>query len=593
MSTEEYIRNIQEIELNPETLDTGLKTNSNGIYLSSLMTTALVLVNCTNISEINEWISRVPNLYTEELYEIRNYTNEELETIKRSLFEKYQDSMTSLEATQEMSKDGLLASKYALHKKLKGLNLSIEEETRLADLAVSEGIPALYKEIENICINKYKEEKGKEIYNKIVNYFTTDFENFNSSIYDEMVAFNEEIKSSIEKCNSSGGDYQLVIGSLSYGNTVSKKQDEDYDYNFGVSTMGQNLADKLGCSCRIRSMINRHTAEEMKEKGLSKEETIQVLRDSLRGSLQSFNENIKDNKLRTFELFNELIEIKKEDKNYQNVWEKYFGITLQDMIEKVVMPNADLIQELKNKNVDFMYNETMLQESKEKRDKVKETFDEIQKRAPGLITVFGDQDHTFCGDYKKENINELKETVEFLKDMSTKVKLECTERDLYFSSKDLKKFKELGMSKETILKFKQFLENKHTKIYKDAPYTRECEWTTISNISGEFTRDGISPSEESYMGKYIKISDMRRKDNGKLSNELTDYNNWKSNVNELSQMIKQETHKPISKEPPKVYIKNNNQQGDNRGTAGIFDLVAIVVIASVVTFIVTIINMAK
>lgn len=579
----------QDIVYNPEQIDTGLQTNNNGTYLSSLMTTALSLVNCNNIEEINEWINSVPNLYTEELYEVKDYTSEELETIKRNLFDKYQDSLTSLETTQIIGKDSSL---YALHKKIKGLNLSQEEEKRLTDIGLTEGIPTLYSEIERICIDKYGQDKGKETYTKIVNYFTSDFENFNSSTYDQIVAFNEEIKSNIDKCNSSGGDYQLVIGSLNYANTVSKKG-EDYDYNFGVSTMGQKLSDKLGCSYRIRSMINRLTAEEMKEKGLSKEDTIQVLRDSLRGSLQSFRDGITDDKPRTFELFNELIEIQKKDKDYKNVWEKHFGITLQEMIDQVVMPNTDIIQELKNKNVDFMYNETMLQESPEKREKVLETLTEIQEKVPGLITVFGDQDHTFCDDYKKENIGQLKETIEFLKEVSKTIKVECTERDLYFSARDLKRFKELGMSKEDVLKYKQSLENKHTEIYKDAPYTRECEWTTISNISGEFTRDRISPSEESYMGKYTKISDMKRKDNEKVSKELNDYTNWQSNGKELSQMMQKNNPKPVSKETPKVYTKNNNQQGSNTGTVGIFDLVAIIGIAVSVTVIITIINMLK
>ena len=588
----------QDIEYNPDKIDTGLQTNSQGTYLSSLMTYALALVNSSNINEINEWISSVPNLYTEELYEVREYSIEELETIKRNLFEKYQDSLTSLEATQEMSKDGILASRYALHKKLKGLNLSQIEETRLADLAIKEGIPALYKEVENICIDKYGEEKGKETYSKIVNYFTMDFENFNSSTYDQIVAFNEEIKSNIARCE----DYQLVIGSLNYGNTVSQKQGEDYDYNFGVSTMGQNLADKLGCSCRVRSMINRDTADEMANKGLSKEEVIRILKDSLRSSLQNFNENIKDNKPRTYELFNELIEIKKQDGIYENVWEKHFGITLKEMIEKVVMPNRDLIQELKNKNVDFMYNETLLQESPEKRDKVRETLLKLQERAPGLITVFGDQDHTFCEDYKKSNIKQLEETANFDKEISQIVigkdkngedihmKVERSETDLYFSAKDLKRFKDLGMSKEEILKYKQSLENKHKEIYKDVPFKRECEWTTISNISGEFTRDGINPKEESYMGKYTTISDMRRKDNSeRVNKEIASYNNWKSNSNELGQMSKQEQKQS---EPQKIFVKNQ-PNSNNQGIAGLYDLITIIVITAVVTFIVTIINMAK
>lgn len=596
---------VQDVEYNPEQLDTNLKTNNQGTYLSSIMTTALSLVNCSNIDEINEWIDSVPNLYTEELYELRNYTPEELDIIKRDLFTKYQNSMISLESTQRMGKDGVLANRYALHKKIEGLHISTEEEQRLGDLALSQGIPALYKEIETICNDKYKGESGKEIYTKIVNYFTSDFENFNSSTYDQIVAFNEQIKSNIERCKSEGGDYQLVISSISYGNTTNKRVDGTYEYNYGVSNMGQNLAEKLGSSYRVRSAITRLNAEEMKEKNLSQEETIQVLRDSLKVSLESLNNNIKDDKRkRTYELFNELIEIQKADKDYQNVWEKNFGITMEDMIEKVVMPNANLIQELKTKNVDFMYNETMLQESQEKRNKVAETFSVIEEKAPGLISVFGNQDHTFCADYRKENIGELRATADFMTEMSKKVGIECTERDLYFSKTDLKRFKELGLSKDEVLRYKQFLLNKNGKISKTVPYQRECEWTTISNISGEFTRDGISPSEESYMGKYTKISDMGIKDNSaRVSKEIAAYNNWKnqmtevkkdkaeSNIqqsnksNELGQMLKQ----PESKSSPKIL----NKSIDNSGSVGILELAAIITIALGVAIVFTILNIVK
>lgn len=51
------------------------------------------------------------------------------------------------------------------------------------------------------------------------------------------------------------------------------------------------------------------------------------------------------------------------------VWEENFGITLEDIVKQVIGPNMQLIQELKAKNVDFMYNETMLQEASEKEQK--------------------------------------------------------------------------------------------------------------------------------------------------------------------------------------------------------------------------------
>ena len=85
---------INGVELNPNEIDTGLKTNHQGIYLSSLMITALSLINCSNIEEINNWIDSVPNLYMISPLQNGNYSPERIDAVKRKLFAIYQDSMT-------------------------------------------------------------------------------------------------------------------------------------------------------------------------------------------------------------------------------------------------------------------------------------------------------------------------------------------------------------------------------------------------------------------------------------------------------------------------------------------------------------------
>lgn len=541
------------LSLNPDELDTGLKTNHQGMYLSSLMITSLSLINCSNISisEINKWIDSVPNLYMISQLPNGNYSTEQIDSVKRKLFEIYQDSMISTQVVNEINSGNKEeAMRYALHKKLSGLNLSIENELDIENIGFSKGLPSMYKEIERICIDKFGRETGKSISSKIVYYFTTDYENFNSSTYEQMVALNNQIKENIKKCNSMGGDFQLVLSSIGYENTVSSKLNDnnsiEYVYNYDISSMGQDFSEKLGASYRLRSMINRNAAEEISKKGLSskdKELVIQILRNSLNSSLINFNSNItNDGKNRSFELFNELVEIKKKDKNFKLVWEEKFGITLEDMVKQVIKPNMQLIKELKTKNVDFMYNETRLQEAPEKRAKVMETMIELQRLAPGLITVFGDQDHTFSSDYTPEKIEQLKETAKFDKQMSQivigktldekdiKLKLECSERDLYLSKEEVRNMEQQGKSKDDILKYKQSLQNKHNEIFDDVPFKRECEWTVIDNISGDYFKDK-QITKEAYIGKYTKISEMARKDNSQRINKgITDFNNWKSKV---------------------------------------------------------------
>ena len=563
------VKDIISIEsINPDQLDVKFNSNSQGMYISSLMLVGLSLVNCSNVEEINQWIDSVPNLYMVPPIQEGNYSAEQIDEIKRKLFDLYQDSMITTDAIKEIKgadKDEALS--YSLHKKISGLNLSLEDEIRLSDIYFTEGLPALYEKIQQICIEKYG-EKGRVIASKIVNYNVTDFENFNSSTYEQMQDLNEEIKSNIKKCREVGGDYQLVINSLCYRNTVNELVDGSFEYNYDTSKMGQELSEKLGASYRLRSMIGRLVADEMITLGFSKEDkekVIQILRDSLAESLKSFNSNIEvDGKNRTFELFNELVEIKKDNKDYKCVWEDRFGITIEDLVREVIAPNAKLIRELKAKNVDFMYNETLLQESSEKRSKVMETMIELQKLAPGLITSFGDQDHTFGFDYNPSGIEELKAVAKFDKKMAEtvfrkddqaaiisftdvpdiKVKIECTEKDLYLSQSETRDLERKGLSKEDILKYKQARMNTHAEIFKDVPFKRECEWTVIDNISGDYYERGMDTKQDAYIGRYIRISSMAREDNlQRVNRDLADFNKWKQARILLKQQIQKLSEK--------------------------------------------------
>ena len=561
---------VNPVKMSDE-IDTKLHSNNQGVYVSGSMIEALSLINCNSINEVNEWIKNIPNLYM-----VPSIVGDEsqLDTIKRKLFEMYQDSKISTMVVNELNNTNVLESKrFALHKKLSGLNLPIEEEFRIGDIGLQQGLDAMYSEIERICVDTYGMEKGLEISNKIMKYHTTDSENFTSVSYDQMKALNDKFKENMKICKDKNGSYQLVIQSLCYGNTVYTKGDGSFDYDFKISAMGQKLAQKLGMSYRLRSMINRNTAEELASMGLNasnKDQIIAMLRDSLRGSLQSFADNIeKDSKDNTYELFNELIEINKQDRNYRQVWDAKFGISLEDLVTRVVSPNTDLIEQLKNNNVDFMYNETLLQESSEKRDKVMSTLKEITKLSPGLITVFGDQDHTFLSDYSEDKIGELKATAQFDQEISNldngkgeKIKVECSEKDLHFSKQDISLFKQTNMSDADILKYKQSLFNTHDEIYKDVEFKRENEWTVIDNVDGEFLGNKLDINEKSYGGKYTKISNMVNNVNSaKVQRDVSEHQNWRNSVEQIySSQQSTEYQKNMPK--TKVLKPSTNNKGD-------------------------------
>lgn len=216
-----------------------------------------------------------------------------------------------------------------------------------------------------------------------------------------------------------------------------------------------------------------------------------------------------------------------------------------------------------------MYNETLLQESREKREKVMETMTLLQQLMPGLITVFGDQDHTFGSDYREENIEQLKETALFDKKMSEmvfgngiKVKIECAERDIHLSQSETTELKNRGITKEDILKYKQAKFNIHGEIYKDVPFVRECEWTVIDNLSGDYYEHEMDTREDSYIGRYTKISSMGRKDNTeRVNRDIFLFNNWKEEKEKIKKQKEQESFALRSQKEVEIaeQIKQKNQ----------------------------------
>ena len=106
--------------------------------------------------------------------------------------------------------------------------------------------------------------------------------------------------------------------------------------------------------------------------------------------------------INTVEIFNELVEKNKsnKDSSYDMVWEKNFGITIDEIIS--------CFDDIKKPvGVEFMYNETTLTESQRKRDKVEEVLFEIDKLSPNLIDSFGDQMHLSDEDVMTEKANRI------------------------------------------------------------------------------------------------------------------------------------------------------------------------------------------
>lgn len=122
------------------------------------------------------------------------------------------------------------------------------------------------------------------------------------------------------------------------------------------------------------------------------------------------------------------------------VWEKYFGITIEE-----IMSCFDGIK--KPDGVEFMYNETTLTESSQKRAMVEKVLYQIEQKQSGFIDVIG-RSNAFiwwrCNDQKGlQNLTETAQMLKRFQDGKVVVdgqikeikpkKTECTEHDFHFT----------------------------------------------------------------------------------------------------------------------------------------------------------------
>lgn len=508
--------------------NTSLNTNNEGLYLSHQLVDVLLLINCSNADELEKYIRETPNLTlsSEEIMQISNRLSQnssELEKIKREIFEKYQDSYTNYMIMDEIRKSNNLRLRF--HLKLQKLNLSIEEENELFQVLATQG--------ESECFNQIQQKYGEEMCQSIQLYFGDDYENIKSSTYDQMVALNNQIKSSNSEVKKSGGDYTLVIGSSRFFNTMIVSSDSNneigYEYNPHFVRKGIECAEKLDSNIRFHCIFDCNTAKALfEEKKLGKENKEQVIKLLEYYTRQSLNEIVKQNAehnniINVVELFNELVEYNKDNKNgpYEEVWKKYFGISIEEIMERCIAPNMDLISMLKQSGVEFMYNETLLQESSIRLDKIEEVYDKIQQLQPGLIDSFGDQMHFTNADLSSnEHISNLVHEFEFLKKMQDKgLKIESTEFDFGIIKQTMKnlmtKLKSGEMSIEQVYQIKQNMINqiRQLAISTGVEFSRCCNWNVLDNVNGTIVRENRSlPFSEMlgtmFGGKFQTISNM-------------------------------------------------------------------------------------
>lgn len=213
--------------------------------------------------------------------------------------------------------------------------------------------------------------------------------------------------------------------------------------------------------------------------------------------------------INTVEIFNELVEKNKsnKDSSYDMVWEKNFGITIDEIIS--------CFDDIKKPvGVEFMYNETTLTESQQKRDKVEEVLFEIDKLSTNLIDSFGDQMHLSDKDVMTEKGKQnLVETAKMLKriqdgklliDGEIKTikskKTECTEHDFHFENEFLNNY-EIAKNNGNVSSLWNIKRNMQDYIgdcylSNGVEFQRSTYWTLFGRNDHSLVRNNIKFAKE-------------------------------------------------------------------------------------------------
>lgn len=558
----EFQRHIQEMMIRKQeeqldevaTLD--LYTDKNGIFLSQQQIDLLMITELQSKEQIKEYIEttcgQFPYKNVEDIIDnfdsLSNDHLEQLEQSKRTLFEKYQESIIDYISNSQMSD----VEKAKV--KLERLGISGQElETCLQQVSqgkIDETFAYLGQKYGNDFIAKF---------NRSMN---DDFDNVKSVSYDEMKSLSDLIQrdKSIDTIIMATGTFNNSVYPSLNGNVFDPfltKKALQYCANHDIHMRYHTLFDQS----RVEQLLNQG-------KGLKDHDQILAeMKSFVQVSMQyieKYNRQLSDGSMliNEVEIFNELVERNKDNKNapYEMIWEKYFGITSEEL--------ASCFDGIKKPNgVEYMYNETTLTESPFKRQKVEETLDKIVNAKPNLIDRFGDQMHLSDEDIMtKKGRNNLQETAQMIKRIQDKkvyvdgkekhIKTECTEHDFHFTKPFLENINKMQQSgqKVDLWQVKRKMQNHISKTYisNGVNFERSTYWSLFGKNDHNLVR----------ANKSIVKENKKRKEEGKKEKPLintmsaglvpdgkkfSNIKSLKSNNKQQKQSTQQEKAKPFAR----------------------------------------------
>ena len=478
-----------------------LNTSKNGIYLSQQQIDLLMITELKSKEELKNYVENIcgqfPNMTVEDI--VSNYrsiqTLDELEEAKKELYKNYQDSLISYLDNAKMN--SIEQAKVKLEK----LSITAQEQDACLSFISQGKIEDVYKYLQ--------QRHGIDFITQFNRYMKDDFENVKSVSYEEMKSLSNLISNdpSIDTIIIATGKFDNTIYQSSNGKVFDPYLTEKALYY----CMSHNK------HMRYHALFDQSHVDNLLRQGKGLKDHDKILAEMksfVKKSIDFIEENNKQladgsKVINTVEIFNELVEKNKsnKDSSYDMVWEKNFGITIDEIIS--------CFDDIKKPvGVEFMYNETTLTESQQKRDKVEEVLFEIDRLSPNLIDSFGDQmylsDEDVMTEKGKQNLAETAKMLKRIQDGKLLIdgkiktikskKTECTEHDFHFENEFLNNY-EIAKNNGNVSSLWNIKRNMQDYIgdcylSNGVEFQRSTYWTLFGRKDHSLVRNNIKFAKE-------------------------------------------------------------------------------------------------
>lgn len=271
-------------------------------------------------------------------------------------------------------------------------------------------------------LNQEYTENFDDIIKSSLRFISAERDQMKDLTYEQLLELDEKLPEHNTILVGSGRYYDVV-------NPLASEKEMGLKYDFYHMKRGLDFAKSKGMNARYHTLLDKETLEK-NHAGDSKEEVLANLREYVKHSIEFINEyntnkqitnpdGTKSGVIKSVDLFNEIVAF---DKPYENEWQKQYGITIKD-----IAGVFEYAKEHKPEGVTYVYNEPFLEDD-ERRQKVFEVLNEIQKETDGIIDTLGTQMHI----ESNIDINKIKRCFKDFKDLQGKtgIGIQITEFDM-------------------------------------------------------------------------------------------------------------------------------------------------------------------